>query len=75
MFHYFVTLFHASSVVTLQEMDSELERYHKSCAALELSVGEGRLKQGGLHKELSRQRSQTQDAQQAIRHALSSELH
>ncbi len=48
-------------------MDSELERYHKSCAALELNVGEGRLKQGGLHKELARQRAQTQDAHQAIR--------
>ena len=48
-------------------MDSELERYHKSCAALELNVGEGRLKQGGLHQELARQRTQTQDAHQVIR--------
>ncbi len=53
----------------VQEMDSELERYHKSCAALELNIGEGSLKQAGLHKELSRQRSQTQDAHQAIRYA------
>lgn len=50
-----------------QEMDSELERYHKSCAALELNVGEGRSKFGALQKELTRQRSQTQDAHQAIR--------
>jgi septal ring factor EnvC (AmiA/AmiB activator) len=52
----------------VQEMDSELERYHKSCAALELNIGEGSLKQAGLHKELARQRSQTQDAHQAIRY-------
>ncbi|DBA68566.1 TPA: hypothetical protein ACH3X2_013579 [Trebouxia sp. C0005] len=51
----------------VKEMDSELERYHKSCAALELNVGEGSLKQAGLHKELARQRAQTQDAHQAIR--------
>ena len=51
-------------------MDSELERYHKSCAALELNVGEGSLKQAGLHKELSRQRAQTQDAHQAIKYSI-----
>jgi len=60
---------HVCNVGTnVQEMDSELERYHKSCAALELNVGEGSLKQAGLHKELARQRSQTQDAHQAIRY-------
>lgn len=56
----------------LQEMDSELERYHKSCAALELSVGEGRSKHAALQKELTRQHAQTQDAHQAIRYTSSS---
>ena len=51
----------------VQEMDAELERYHKNCAALDLGVSEGKLKQGALHKELARQRSQTQSAEQAIR--------
>lgn len=51
----------------MQEMDAELERYHKSCAALDLGVSEGKLKQSALHKELARQRSQTQSAEQAIR--------
>lgn len=58
----------------LQEMDSELERYHKSCTALELNVGEGRSKSGALQKELTRQRSQIQDAHQAIRYLSSSSL-
>lgn len=53
-------------------MDSELERYHKSCAALELSVGEGRSKHAALQKELTRQHAQTQDAHQAIRYTSSS---
>ena len=53
-------------------MDSELERYHKSCAALELNVGEGRSKHAALQKELARQRAQTQEAQQSIRYTPSS---
>ena len=56
-------------------MDSELERYHKSCAALELNIGEGSLKQAGLHKELARQRAQTQDAHQAIRYVGDPHIH
>ena len=53
-------------------MDSELERYHKSCAALELSVGEGSSKHAALQKELARQHAQTKDAHQAIRYTSSS---
>lgn len=58
---------HDSTCLPKQEMDAELERYHKSCAALDLNASEGRLKQNALHKELARQRTQTQSAQQAIR--------
>ena len=53
-------------------MDLELERYHKSCTALERSVGEGTSKHSALQKELARQHAQTQDAHQAIRYTPSS---
>lgn len=59
----------------MQEMDAELERYHKSCAALDLNASEGRLKHNALHKEVARQRTQTQSAQQAIRYSTTTALY
>ena len=48
-------------------MDGELERYHKNNATLDLTIGDFKLKQNGLQKEVVRQRSATQDGEQAIR--------
>ena len=50
-------------------MDGELERYHKNNATLDLTIGDFKLKQNGLQKEVVRQRSATQDGEQAIRSA------
>merc|ERR1711898_56130 len=41
----------------VEEMDLELEQYHKSNAALDLMIGELRLKLDGMSKELSQQKS------------------
>merc|ERR1712097_28298 len=41
----------------IKEMDQELEQYHKSNAALDLMIGELRLKLDGMSKELSQQKS------------------
>lgn len=58
---------HSFPVAVLQEMDSELERYHKNNATLDLTIGDYKLKQNGLQKELGRARSATNDAEQSIR--------
>lgn len=50
-------------------MDGELERYHKNNATLDLTIGDFKLKQNGLQKEVVRQRSATQDGEQTIRSA------
>lgn len=54
-------------VCPLQEMDSELERYHKNNATLDLTIGDYKLKQNGLQKELARERHATNDCEQSIR--------
>ena len=41
----------------VEEMDLELEQYHKSNAALDLMIGELRLKLDGMSKELSQQKA------------------
>ena len=41
----------------VEEMDLELEQYHKSNAALDLMIGELRLKLDGMSKELAQQKS------------------
>ena len=50
-------------------MDGELERYHKNNATLDLTIGDFKLKQNGLQKEVVRQRSAMQDGEQLIRSA------
>lgn len=57
--HHFLSL--------LQEMDGELERYHKNNSTLDLTIGDYKLKQNGLQHELLRQRTAVQDAQMTIK--------
>jgi cilia- and flagella-associated protein 57 len=42
----------------VQEMDEELQRYHKANAALDLTIGEQRLRGEGLQAEVLRQRTE-----------------
>ena len=40
----------------VEEMDMELEQYHKSNSALDLMIGELRLKMDGMQKEINLQK-------------------
>jgi cilia- and flagella-associated protein 57 len=57
----------------LQEMDEELQRYHKANAALDLAIGQQRLRCEGLQAEVLRQRSELSQCERSaasVRHDL-----
>ena len=51
----------------IQQMDQELERYHKNNANLNLTISELKLKKTGLQQEVSSQRKLNADAEAMIR--------
>ena len=51
----------------LQEMEAEIARFHKTNAALDLTLSEYRLKENGLQKEILRQRHTISDGEQVIK--------
>ena len=57
-----------------KEMDQELEQYHKSNAALDLMIGELRLKMEGMQVELDEQKKKLKEAEDIIA-VFSTDLH
>ena len=58
----------------IKEMDQELEQYHKSNAALDLMIGELRLKMEGMQVELDEQKVKLKEAGEIIA-SFSTDLH
>ena len=58
----------------IKEMDQELEQYHKSNAALDLMIGELRLKMEGMQVELDEQKLKLKEAGEIIA-SFSADLH
>lgn len=56
-----------SWLALLQEMDQELERYHKSNAQLDLNISDLKLKQEGLKREVLAQRSALEHSHASIK--------
>ena len=50
----------------IKEMDQELEQYHKSNAALDLMIGELRLKMEGMQQEIDIQKATIMDGEMLI---------
>ena len=48
-------------------MEAEIARFHKTNAALDLTLSEYRLKENGLQKEILRQRHTISDSEQVIK--------
>ena len=48
----------------VEEMDLELEQYHKSNSALDLMIGELRLKMEGMQREISAQQEELANSQE-----------
>lgn len=51
----------------MQEMDQELERYHKSNAQLDLNISDLKLKQEGLKREVLAQRTALERSHASIK--------
>lgn len=58
---------HLHTCVYLQEMDQELERYHKSNAQLDLNISDLKLKQEGLKREVLAQRAALERSHASIK--------